>query len=116
MKRDDDYLRQIMLNLENSDETMFDAPLFLSMSLEDSKLQYQAQLSCDAGLMVEINDGVFRMTSQGHDYLDAIRDDGIWRKTKDGAATVGGVTLGMMKEIAIALMKQKLSEKLGISF
>ena len=56
------------------------------------------------------------MTNQGHDYLEAIRSDTVWNKTKQGAAEVGGMTLGMMKDLAIAYFKQEVAGKLGINF
>lgn len=58
--------------------------------------------------------GVYRITNQGYDYLAAIKNETIWGKTKSGSAKVGGVTLDMMKDIAIAYVKQEVSTKLGI--
>ena len=49
--------------------------------------------------MTQISNSGFRMTNQGHDYLDAIRSDTIWAKTKTGAAELGGTTLGMMMQL-----------------
>ena len=86
----------------------------ISMSEDARRKQYHVHLLCDAGLMLPVNSSAFRMTSQGHDYLDAIRNDNIWTKTKAGAASVGGVTLGIMKDIAIGYLKQQVTEKLGI--
>jgi hypothetical protein len=55
------------------------------------------------------------MTNCGHDYLDAIRSDTVWAKTRSGAASVGGVTLGIMRDMAVAYLKREVSEKLGLS-
>jgi hypothetical protein len=57
----------------------------------------------------------YRLTNQGHDYIGAIKNETIWKKTKEGALQVGGVTLGMMKDIAIAYLKQEAAERLGLS-
>jgi len=65
-------------------------------------------------MMASVGRDTFRLTSKGHDFLEAVRDDGIWQKTKDGVAAVGGATLGIVSEIAIAYVKQKVTEKLGI--
>jgi hypothetical protein len=46
--------------------------------------------------------------------LAAIRDDGVWQKTKAAASTAGGVGLGVMKDIAVAYVRQELSTRLGI--
>ena len=66
--------------------------------------------------MTKVSDSGYRMTNQGHDYLEAIRSDTVWNKTKQGAAEVGGMTLGMMKDLAIAYFKQEVAGKLGINF
>lgn len=55
------------------------------------------------------------MTNQGHDYLAAVRSDTIWNKTKGAANQLGGATLGVMKDIAVAYVKQEAKEKLGLS-
>ncbi|WP_263626499.1 DUF2513 domain-containing protein [Xinfangfangia pollutisoli] len=55
------------------------------------------------------------MTAKGHDFLDAIRNDTVWNKAKSGAAAVGGMTLGMLKDLAVAYLKQETAAKLGIS-
>jgi len=54
------------------------------------------------------------MTNHGHDYLAVIRSDSAWGQTKKGAAKIGGVSLTIMKDIALAYVKQEASKKLGI--
>lgn len=44
----------------------------------------------------------------------SIRDDGVWKKTKEAASTAGGVGLGIMKDIAVAYVKQELSTRMGL--
>ena len=116
MKRDDDFIRNIMMDLEESQDFRLAVQETLSSSAEEQKLIYHIQLLCDAGLFKQIARGVYRLSSQGHDYLDAVRDDTIWSKTKEGAATVGGLTIGMMKDLALAYVKQEAKERLGIEF
>lgn len=116
MKRDDDYIRKIMLELEESDDFRLAIQETLSSTAEEQKLIYHVQLLCDAGLFKTNGHGTYRLSSQGHDFLDAIRDDTVWRKTKEGAASVGGLTIGMMKDLAIAYVKQRAKEQLGIDF
>jgi hypothetical protein len=50
---------------------------------------------------------VFKLTWQGHEFLDSVRDPDIWRKTKE-RATVTGVGLALLWEIARAELKKKL--------
>lgn len=115
MKRDDDYIRQMLMELEESDEIHMVATLHMSSSQAGLKRHEHAELLCDAGLFQRVNaGGVYRMTNQGHDYLATIRSDTVWSKTKQGAAKIGGASLGMLMDLAIAYAKQEASEKLGI--
>ena len=114
MKRDDDLVREMLLGFETQEDWLVLEPQFLNMSSEERKRYGHIQLMIDAGLMAEVGDGTFRISFQGHDYISAIRSDNVWAKTKEGAAKVGGMTLGMMKDLAIAYVKQEAAEKLGI--
>ena len=69
----------------------------------------------DEGLVAEVSDGTFRLTSAGHDYLGAIRSEGIWQETKSVVAETGGsATLEIMKQLAIGFLKKKLEEHTDI--
>ena len=68
-----------------------------------------------SGLVQEVSDSSYRITSVGYDYLDAIRSDTIWQRTKTGAAEVGGMSLGMMRDLALAYLKEEVSAKLGVA-
>lgn len=114
MKRDDDLIRALLFEAEASDEAyLFELVTKDSTADEERRYMHAVWLS-DAGFFQEANKGVFRITNQGHDYLAAIRDEGIWLKTKAAASTVGGVGLSVMKDIASAYVKQELSDRLGI--
>ena len=115
MKRDDDLIRDLLFEAEASKQPYLLAVMTLSPLDAELKRHMHATWLCDAGFFQEVNKGVFRITNQGHDYLAAIRDDGIWKKTKDAAATAGGVGLGIMKDIAVGYVKQELSTRLGIA-
>jgi hypothetical protein len=78
----------------------------------------------EAGLIDAYHDGdreygtfewnIRRLTWEGHEFLDAVRDPEIWRKTKAGAATTGGFTLGLLKDLATAYAKHVAKERLGL--
>ena len=114
MRRDDDYIRQLLLDIEASDELYFLAGLTMSMAAEEQKKHQHAELMCDVGFLAAVNDGVYRMTNHGHDYLAVIRNETIWAKTKKGASKIGGASLGIMKDIAVAYVKQEASDRLGL--
>lgn len=91
------------------------ASLAIGADEAELKRHQHAQTLCDAGFFHEVTDGgVYWMTNQGYDYLECIRNDQIWEKTKGAAAQMGGATLGILREIAAAYLKQEARSKLGI--
>jgi hypothetical protein len=41
-----------------------------------------------------------RLTWEGHEFVDAVRDPEVWAKTKKGAEQVKGFTLDLLKDLA----------------
>lgn len=114
MKRDNDYVRELLFEMEAHDDIFMLATLTMGASVEETKRYQHAKLLCDAGFFHEVNDGVYRMTNQGYDYLESVRSNVVWEKTKAGAAEIGGATLGIMRDLAVAYLKQEAKAKLGI--
>jgi hypothetical protein len=57
----------------------------------------------------------FELTWLGHDYLDAVRDEGIWHKTKKAVSETGGsATLEIVKALALGFVKKKIAQHTGI--
>jgi len=116
VKRDKDLIRELLFEYEALDHYVIVREGGTSSSTdEEKKRRHHQDLMVDEGLLQALGRGSLRMTSYGHDYLDAIRDDTIWSSTKAGAAEIGGATLGMMKDFAVAYLRQKAADKLGIS-
>lgn len=115
MRRDDDLIRQLMLDFEASEKVLLVAARHLNMSPEESRKYYHLKCLADAGFLEETgkSGGVFRMTNNGHDFCAAIRDETIWNKTKAASASVAGVGLGVMKDIGIGYVRARLIE-LGV--
>lgn len=116
MKRDDDFIRALLMKYEDNDYPYVSLSQAINMPPEQLKERYHVLLMCDAGFMVQMSGHGFRLTNQGHDYIDAIRNDTIWKKTKDSAAAVGGVTLSIMQDLAVAYLKEELASKIGMRF
>lgn len=112
MKRDDDLIRRLMLDIEASTDAIHLHSLTLGASEEDRRVYYHLQLLNDAGFLDETgkHGGVFRMTNSGHDFVETIRNDTIWNKTKKAAESASGVTLGILKDIAVGYIKQELAK------
>lgn len=137
MKRDQEFIREYLLELENSDGTQFPHTDILWHDgkevevLPDGwnwKKNYHYELMKDAGWVVELewdfpgtgNTGIvaqkkFRLSNSAHDYLDAIRDEGIWSKTREIVHQSGGnVTMEVIKKLAVGLLKNKIRQHTDI--
>ena|SRR3712207_3013464 len=58
--------------------------------------------------------GTYRLTWQGHEFLDTVRDPEIWRKTKAGAAKVGGLGVEVLWGLAKEYVKAEVRDRLGV--
>ena len=50
------------------------------------------------------------LTWDGHDFLDSVRDEEIWRRTKEGAKAAGGFTFDIIKDLAKGLIKTQIKK------
>jgi hypothetical protein len=121
MKRDLDLVRIILLAVEASPAGIMlrnreiEAPGF-----DPAVVSEHVQLLTEADFLKatisrEINPSgarechIFGLTWQGHEYLDAVRNQEVWTKTKQSLAKVGGsAALEVVKQIASAIIKQHL--------
>jgi hypothetical protein len=116
MTRDMDLLRLILLKVEGYTYTYPDlSPLTIDgydwqVVGEHIKLltesAYLDSMEVDYGLCPT------RLTMKGHDFLDSIRNDGVWKKVKEKVKEKGG---GFTMEILKALATQALSQLLGLA-
>jgi len=87
MKRDMEMVRQLLLDAEAHDNK----PPFLTT--DDPSAVYHISIMKDEGLIKAVlrsdeygvprDAAIMSLTWTGHDFLDACRDDTIWRKAKD---------------------------------
>ena len=57
----------------------------------------------------------FSVTWAGHDYLDAVQNENIWRQTSEVVAKEGGgITLELVKAIAVGFAKKQIEERTGL--
>lgn len=124
MRRDMDLLRLLLLKLEELDE---DGQSIWQLSDEDlqfpgytyDQAYYHFQLAVEAGLVDDAGGTLSavlfrRLTWAGHDFIDAVRDDEIWKKTRQGAGAAGGFSIELLKDLAKGFIKKKISEHTGI--
>jgi exonuclease V gamma subunit len=117
MKRDIDLIKQILIEIEKSKKVKgwikIDIP---NRSLEE--ISYHIKLLYQAGLIEAVNQTTkteFEWTAksltwQGHEFLDAIRNDTVWKKLKAKIKEQGGsIPFHVVKELAAVFSKDLLA-------
>jgi Hypothetical protein (DUF2513). len=115
MKRDLDLCRQILLSQERDDPNL-EIPGYTT-----EQILYHCVLLEEAGLLVGqfvrgssgdvIGARIERLTWEGHDFLDAARNDKNWRKAKDQILKTGGSwTFEIVKSLLVEIAKRSLLE------
>ena len=116
MKRDWDLIREVLLKIEEKADTVV-AELDVE-GFPPAEINYQLRLLYGADL-IECVVAEYRdkdptywpktLTWEGHDFLDAIRNEDVWTKTKTTVEDkVGSVTFEVLKAIAIEIAKGML--------
>ncbi|MGG7568251.1 DUF2513 domain-containing protein [Rhodovulum sp. DZ06] len=112
MKRDAGIIRELLFEIEENDGFAIGKrrQANAQRNFTDARL-YHTLLMLDEGLLAEVGDAssYVRMTAAGHDFLDAVRDETVWAKTKAKLKEAGGdITTGTVKAVAISFLKDKL--------
>jgi hypothetical protein len=55
-----------------------------------------------------------RLSMDGHDFLDSIRDPNVWSKTKNGALAAGGFTVDLLFDLAKGFIRKQIEDGTGI--
>lgn len=117
MKRDMDLIRQILMAVEEHPHGF--APRMLEIDgYTKEQVAYHNYLLGDAGLANVADatalgdDGpqamIISLTSAGHDFIEAARNDEGWAWAKGRLAAVGGATIPIWFDILTVYIKQKL--------
>lgn len=123
MKRDLDKIRNIMIYLEaklqpNKEINSLDLPFYKKDSNDEDYLNMNEHIT----LLVESNfikehsisrQGskiyyITRITSDGHDFLDALRSESVWNKVKEKTVNAGRFTLSLVVELGKEYIKKEL--------
>lgn len=123
MKRDMELVRELLLKIERAKAppAMSD---FISVKSERFKLaSYNMhmlieQVGLVTGIGMDVGDHEdwleLKLTWRGHDFLESIRDPGVWSQTKQGAKTLGGTSFDIFIELARAYVKAEAKKRLGL--
>lgn len=119
MERDLDLIRKMLLAAEAAG-TPLDV---MALGLEETDFQvlaYHAEILVEARLLkaqitwvdssiLPISVVVERLTWEGHDYLDAVRSDTVWARTRTLVREkVGTAALEVVKQVAVQVAKNQL--------
>lgn len=125
MKRDMDYVRELLLKIEAAPDDVRSSRELAepdATAADIDKLNYHLHmLTTQVGLVEGLEAHTMstmswlhiRLTWAGHEFLEAVRDDGIWSKTKEGAKRVGSQGFDFILDLAKAYAKHLAKERLG---
>lgn len=113
MKRNMDLVRQILLEIEKRSDPGEIAHVQL-VGFDEEEISYHIQLLDDGGLLKGTDFSTRTvdwmagpLTWEGHDYLDAIRSDTIWKKVKIHLKDHGlSYTFEIVKALAVKFGKE----------
>lgn len=115
MRRNDDLLRQLLIEFEAQADWVIINVSTMDMSSEARLRQHHIDLLVDQKFLAPVGKETLRLTSQGHDFFEAIRDDGIWSRTKTAVSESGGsATLEILKALATGFLRKQIFERTGI--
>lgn len=120
MKLNYNCIRDILLYVENN--TTFEKSAIdvesLTESLEDKydvdTIYYHIQKIAQTDLVDDVTwsddapEYIFSLSWKGHQYLDSIRDDSVWKSVTEKIKPLKSVPLQMIVPIATEFIKQKL--------
>ena len=124
MKRDPELIRSLLLIVEANDVSGIVARKIEIDGRTNQQVMAHLNMLADARYIVgeysrssTNNDRiiateiVFDLTWAGHEYLDLIRDQKIWKKTKALSQKVGATSVEVLKEIAKAVVIEALRKQ-----
>ncbi|MGG1480446.1 DUF2513 domain-containing protein [Bacillus smithii] len=118
MKRDMELVRQLLFLIEAQEDTH--SELKIPSEMDKNIVVYHLKLMQQAGLtenniQYASDEPMWiysQLTWEGHDFLDAIKNDNIWSKTKEAIKSkgleIGQISFGVLKDFAVLKVKEKL--------
>ena len=104
MKRDMDLIRKILIKIEKEYDGSRPIQVDPIEEYDRSDVEYNLGLLVDAGYVKPLKglpNLVRGITWNGHEFLDAVRSDDVWRTVKEKLAALGGTaSLATIKVLA----------------
>lgn len=126
MKLNPDCIRDILFVVENnatysndvSEETMFKE---LGLKYPREEILYHVRQCEHSGLFLKVvhyfgGFSIQDLSPYGHQFINDIRQDNNWNRTKDIAKNVGSFSLDVLKDISSQVIATLISNQLGNKF
>lgn len=120
MQRDIDLIRKLLLEIEKAPPDHYisgheistpnytiDQVLYHLVLLEEANMINAQCIYGDDKIQAIM---IQRITWSGHDFLDAIRDDTVWGKTRDKIGNFGSASIEVIKQVAVKILADLLSQ------
>ncbi|MBL8004446.1 MAG: DUF2513 domain-containing protein [Candidatus Kapabacteria bacterium] len=118
-KRDMDMIREILFVYGGLASDQIRNDFFKRLEEYDHKLHFHILLLRDAGFLLchQTKDQqknltfaiyITQLTWNGYDLLESIKDEGIWKKTKETCQTVGSFSIPIIQKIAAQLLAESI--------
>lgn len=125
MQRNMDLIRLLLLKVEALPIAANSMALLRAEDLSDlefssDEIAYHWNLILEAGLVEQPENtprgflAVRRLTWAGHDFVDAVKDEEVWKKTRRGAIAAGGWSFELIGDLAKGFIRKKATELTGI--
>lgn len=102
------FIRCSNLNLDpySKQELIYTAAKLIEADLLEGKYSRYIDGDCDATIQ--------SITWAGHEFLDNIRDDSVWKTTKDKLAGFKSASLSFVNNVASQILASMINQKLGL--
>lgn len=127
MKLDMSFVRDLLLAVEAAPGATINLDQLMAANgykEEDrEKIDFHLEFLANAHLLTALHKTMvsgshiwlrLKLTWNGYEFLESVRDPEVWQRTKDGASKVGNYGLEFLVELAKAYGKHVAKEKLGI--
>lgn len=113
MKLDYDLIRNLLLEIENvTDGDIYYTPKFFYEkfpNIDQKVVWYHLKYLSDINFVqCNRNYDIYDISPSGRDYLNSIRDEKIWNKTRTISHSLGQVALSIVSDVATSLIKRSL--------
>lgn len=119
MKRDMDLIRTILLEIEKAEDREIPINSVSIGDFDRKTIRYHIDLLEDSGLAKVIKHTIqlgrtkqptfinLRLSWEGHEFLDAARDDNVWAKAKVVLVKMSGLPFEVLQALLIDYVKDK---------